>query len=70
MNCLERQEWENVSPDPRLEDDLGYDLLELDILPSDGSDNHMVLPHDEDLIEEEMFLVVEDSGVCELLNWL
>lgn len=69
MSCLEKQEWESVPRDPDLEADLGYDLKDLDVLQSGGSSKYMILPHDEELIRDETFIVIEEAGVQDLSEW-
>ena len=52
------------NPDP--ESDLGYQLLELDVLHSSDGENVLVLPSDEDLLRENAFIVADPDVVCEL----
>ncbi|QLG29549.1 hypothetical protein HUG10_16590 [Halorarum halophilum] len=54
--------------DPDPESDLGYRLLDLDVLhSSDGENEHtLVLPSDEDLLRENAFIVANPGLVCDL----
>lgn len=59
-------EWEQLPPDPDLVDDLGYELLDLEVLPTeDGSTQYMFIPHDEDMIRDDAFLVAAESAICD-----
>jgi len=69
MSCLDTEEWEDVSSDPDLADDLGYDLMELDVLQADGSSAYMVMPHDEELVRDEAFIVAEERAVQQVVDW-
>lgn len=59
-------EWEQLPPDPDLVDDLGYEMLDLEVLPTeDGSTQYMFIPRDEDMIREDAFLVAGESAICD-----
>lgn len=68
MGAVSHRDWEELPRDPDPEGDLGYQLLELDVLrSSDGETEHMlVLPSDEDLLRENAFIVADPDSVCEL----
>jgi hypothetical protein len=67
---MERQEWEEIPADPDLRADLGYDLHELDVLQAAGSTQYMILPHDESMIQDETFIAIDESGVCDVVDWI
>lgn len=69
MTCMEGEEWKDVPRDPDLEADLGYDLSRLDVLQSGGSTRYMILPHDEEMIEEEMYIVIDECAVYDAADW-
>ncbi|MFC6784584.1 hypothetical protein ACFQFH_01500 [Halobaculum halobium] len=62
------QEWRTVSPNPDPSEDLEYDLIELDFIPTTTSDGSevLVLPTEEDMLHEEAFMVVDRGTVVDL----
>lgn len=59
-------DWKSIPADPAL-DDLGYDPLELDITESTADGGHyVILPHDEDFLRKEAFIVAAVDDVCDL----
>ncbi|SEO78924.1 hypothetical protein SAMN05216388_101964 [Halorientalis persicus] len=53
-----------ADPDP---DDLGYDPLELDITESSADGGHyVILPHDEEFLRDDAFIVAEEDAVVSL----
>jgi hypothetical protein len=70
MSCLDTEDWEQLPRDPDLSEDLGYDLLDLDVLQSGGSKKYMILPHEEALVRDEMFIVAEEPAVQEVIDWV
>jgi hypothetical protein len=62
--------WEQVPSDPCLSD-LGYRPLELDITRSSADGGHyVIIPHDEDYLREEAFIVADDESVVDLVDCL
>jgi hypothetical protein len=57
-----RQEWERVPSDPDLHDDLGYELLDLEIHKT-NEDRLIFLPKDEDMIREAAFIVTREDDL-------
>jgi hypothetical protein len=68
MSSLSSTDWTDVSPDPDPSTDLEYDLIELDVIETDagGRPQVLVLPEDENMLREDAFMVVEESGICDL----
>lgn len=68
MSAGTQKDWELLPRDPDPESDLGYRLLELDVLRSfDGEAEHLlVLPSDENLLRENAFVVADPDSVCDL----
>lgn len=59
-----RTAWELAPDDPDLETDLGYDLLDLDVVQAMSPDRKlMVLPRDEAFIEDDAYLVVDPEDM-------
>lgn len=60
--------WRELPPNPDPLDDLGYDLIELDFIPTStsGGEEVLVLPTDEDMLREDAFMVVDRESVMEL----
>lgn len=68
MNGSGSVDWREVPVDPAA-DDLGYDPLELDITKSSGDSGHyVILPHDEEFLRKEAFIVADDGSVCDLAD--
>lgn len=62
---LERR-WESVDSDPDLGDDLGYELLSLDVLVTSNSDKKlMMLPREEDWIREDAYVIADFELGCD-----
>ena len=57
-----RREWEGVPSDPDLHDDLGYELLDLEVYETD-EDRLIFLPKDEDMIREAAFIVTREDDL-------
>lgn len=60
-------EWADVPPDPD-PGALDYELDQWERIPADDGEQVIFLPGDEDAIEEEAFVVLETSGLCDLLH--
>lgn len=59
--------WEEVSDNPDLARDLGYLLLELEVIASNtGQDQVIILPKDESLLKEDAFIVSASDDIVEL----
>ncbi|WP_336035044.1 hypothetical protein [Halobacterium yunchengense] len=60
--------WRDVTQDPDPVEDLGYDLIELDVIHTEtaGRPRVLVLPADEDLLREDAFVVAAEDAVCDL----
>lgn len=62
---LERR-WDAVDDDPDLEEDLGYDLKQLDVLVTSNSDKKlMMLPRSEEWIREDAYLIADFEMGCD-----
>ncbi len=60
--------WRELPPNPDPLDDLGYDLVELDFIPTStsGGEEVLVLPTDEEMLREDAFVVVDKDSVVDL----
>ncbi|WP_277555966.1 hypothetical protein [Halobaculum limi] len=60
--------WRELPPNPDPEDDLGYELVELDFIPTStsGGKEVLVLPTDEEMLREDAFIVIDRSSVEDL----
>lgn len=66
MSESEPVDWQEMPADPDMED-LGYDPLELDITESTADGGHyVILPHDEEFLRKEAFIVADADSVCDL----
>lgn len=60
--------WWEVHQDPDPAGDLGYELIDLDVIPTEtnGKSRVLVLPSDEELLREDAFIVADKDSVCDL----
>lgn len=66
MTSNEFTDWSTVPSDPEPED-LGYDPLQLEVTESTADGGHLIiLPHDEDYLREEAFIIVDLDSVTDL----
>ncbi|QSG07767.1 hypothetical protein [Halapricum desulfuricans] len=62
-------DWESVPPDPDLEDDLGYELGDMDVIETNnGSGQILLLPPDEESIRDQSFIVSQESLLVNLID--
>jgi hypothetical protein len=60
-------EWKRASVDPDPVRDLGYELVDLEVVQTrDGSGRYMVLPGDEELLTDDAFIVASSSAICDV----
>jgi len=61
-------DWRNVDEDPDPKLDLGYETVELDMIPThaNGTRSVLVLPTDEQQLRDDAFMVVDEDAVHEL----
>ncbi|MXR40349.1 hypothetical protein GRX01_03130 [Halobaculum sp. WSA2] len=62
--------WREIHPNPDPNEDLDYDLVELDFIPTStsGGEEVLVLPTDEDMLREDAFMVVDRDSVIDLTD--
>jgi hypothetical protein len=54
-------EWADLPSDPDPEQNLGYKMVEWDVItPAKETDHLIFLPKDEDLLREDAFIVVKE----------
>lgn len=60
--------WWDVGQNPDAHDDLGYELVDLDVIHHDPGqrDQVLVLPADEDMLRDDAFLVAEADDLVDL----
>lgn len=65
---VEQTDWRTVPADPDPETDLGYELLELDMITTGIEDEPSVvmLPRDEELLHDAAFIVASEDIVRSL----
>jgi len=57
-------DWCELPADPAV-DDLGYEPLDLDVTQASGDDEHyVILPHDEEFLRKEAFIVANEDAIC------
>lgn len=64
----ERDRWASMPEDPDLERDLGYTMLDLEIVDVPVTGETMFLPKDEDMLKDDAFIVVSDGLVSDVLE--
>jgi uncharacterized protein YqcC (DUF446 family) len=62
---LERA-WENADEDPDLERDLGYRPFDVEVVVAEQYGQLLFLPSDDELLEEDSFVVADESLVTDL----
>ena len=66
MSESEPVDWHHMPADPD-PDDLGYDPLELDITESSADGGHyVILPHNEEFLRDDAFIVADSDAVVSL----
>jgi len=58
--------WRRAPRDPDPVADLGYDLVDLDVVSAADDAALVVLPADEDHLRGDAFAVVDPAAVCDL----
>lgn len=60
--------WHDVDEDPDPAVDLGYETVELDVIPThaNGRQSVLVLPTDEEQLREDAFMIVDEDAVRQL----
>jgi hypothetical protein len=60
--------WWDVGEHPDPHDDLGYELVDLDVIHHDQGrrDQVLVLPADEDMLRDDAFLVADATDLVDL----
>lgn len=66
---FERREWENLHVDPDPRRDLGYEPLDLEVIESPTDDRMIVLPVDEQMLREDMFVIVDEEAIQSADEW-
>lgn len=71
MTSSQRSEWTDQPVDPHPNEDLGYDILPLDIVTVDnGESDHLVLlPSDEAMLKRDSFIIFPDSMLYSLSDY-
>lgn len=62
-------EWRSLPADPDPERDLGYRLIDLEVVPAPVNEQTMFLPSDEEMLKEEAFVIVADDVVVDVLEY-
>lgn len=58
-----------VSPNPDLSEDLGYELIDLDVIdPGEHRDHVLVMPKDEEMIHDDTFIIVDIDSIVDLID--
>jgi hypothetical protein len=61
------EDWEAVPTHPDPERDLGYEMLDWDVVrASNGSDRLIFLPQDDDMLKDDAFIIVDPELVCDV----
>lgn len=58
-----------MAPDPDLSDDLGYELVDLDVIHAGNHrDEVLIMPKDEEMLHDNMFMVADDDSIVDLID--
>lgn len=68
MTDLERT-WKGVDDDPDLERDLGYRPFDVEVVVAEQYGQLLFLPSDDDILEEDSFVVADEGVVVDLADW-
>lgn len=63
---LEGTEWENRPIDPDLQSDLGYTLVDWEVVQAACDDKKVFLPIEESMLRDEAFIVAGPNAQCDL----
>lgn len=67
MESANASEWDAVPTHPDPEQDLGYRMLDWDVVrASNGSDRLIFLPKDDDMLRDDAFIIVDPDMVCDV----
>lgn len=68
MSSATTTDWRDVDEDPDPAGDLGYETVDLDLIPTTagGKPRVLVLPTDEEQLKDEAFMIVSENAVCGL----
>jgi uncharacterized protein YqcC (DUF446 family) len=67
MSDLEA-EWETVEANPDLERDLGYRPIDVETVVAEQYGQLLFLPSDDELLEEDTFVVADEDFVVDLID--
>lgn len=60
-------DWEQIAADPHPERDLGYEMLDWDVVKANNRAGHLIfLPRDDDYLREDAFIVADAASVCDV----
>ncbi|SEV90358.1 hypothetical protein [Halobacterium jilantaiense] len=64
----EETNWWDVGQNPDVHDDLGYEMVDLDVIHHDPGqrDQVLVLPADEDMLRDDAFMVADADDILDL----
>lgn len=65
-----RRGWETLPPDPDLGEDLGYELLDLEVRQQENGAGVVFLPRGENARPDGAFIVAARTAVCDTVEWL
>ncbi|MDG5776858.1 hypothetical protein VB773_22175 [Haloarculaceae archaeon H-GB2-1] len=64
-----RNEWKDLPTHPDLKRNLGYELIDLEVIRPENDSNFLVfLPQDEELLRDDAFLLADEDIVCNVAN--
>lgn len=56
---------EGIAPNPDLSEDLGYDLIDLEVIAPDDSGRVLIIPSEEDMIRDDAFIVADARSLVD-----
>ena len=65
-NAATRNAWRRVPDDPDIEEDLGYRIVDWEVIRArdDDSGRLMFLPADEEMLRDDAFILADEDAVC------
>lgn len=58
----------SADPDPR--SDLEYHLVDLDVIPVEGSNEVVIMPEESEMVSDTSFLIATERDLYDLGDWV
>lgn len=64
-DSMSRQDWVRLPANPDINDDLGYELFDLESHETDDG-NVLIIPQDKDMLRDDAFIVIAEEDLITL----